>query len=64
MVYKNDMRERWKLSEWTRTIFIFSPVSIPRYHQGRRILKKYDCKGDIPKVSGDQKRVMGWRILV
>ena len=29
-----------------------------------RILKKYDCQGDIPKASGDQKRVMGWRILV
>jgi len=29
-----------------------------------RILKKYYCQGDIPKESGDQKRVMGWRILV
>jgi len=29
-----------------------------------RIFKKYYCKGDIPKASGDQKRVMGWRILV
>jgi putative transposase len=29
-----------------------------------RIFKKYYCKGDIPKASGDQRRVMGWRILV
>jgi len=27
-------------------------------------IQKYYCQGDIPKVSGDQKRVMGWRILV
>jgi len=29
-----------------------------------RIFRKYYCKGDIPKASGDQKRAMGWRILV
>lgn len=29
-----------------------------------RILKKYYCQGDIPKVSEDQKRAMKWRILV
>ena len=29
-----------------------------------RIFRKYYCKGDIPEASGDQKRAMGWRILV
>jgi len=29
-----------------------------------RIFKKYYCKGIIPKVSEDQKRAIGWRILV
>ena len=29
-----------------------------------RIFEKYYCKGDIPKASGDQKKAMGWRILV
>ena len=27
-------------------------------------IQKYYCQGDIPMASGDQKRVMGWRILV
>ncbi|MCK9268797.1 MAG: transposase [Alkaliphilus sp.] len=27
-------------------------------------IQKHHCQGDIPKVSPDQKRTMGWRILV
>jgi len=29
-----------------------------------RIFRNYYCRGDIPKASGNQKRPMGWRILV
>jgi hypothetical protein len=27
-------------------------------------IPKHHCQGDIPKVSPDQKRAMGWRILI